>query len=337
MIRKLLLGFVVVLVICFGAYLRLHHAKGPLETAYAGSRQVILWSTSAEIREPVGTLKYGDRLDVLGHFQQQVRVRTKAGQTGWVAQGDLLSVDLWQKTQDLEARTAASPVEARGSTRVLSNLHIVAGRESPKLRQIGKGVPVELFERQAVDVPAAATAPAAARSDEGEAPAVRKEDWWLVRAHVADQTDVSGWILARFVDLDVPAPLPDYASSAGMRIAAWFELNRVADLSGGMRPQYLVVGTHGPEGQTCDFTQLRVFTWGRQSQRYETAFVASDLCGKLPVKLTAATAPGGDAAFSFEDLSDGAPQQRVYRMHQTVVRRVKEQGDEPEKRKHAHG
>jgi hypothetical protein len=71
---------------------------------------------------------------------------------------------------------------------------------------------------------------------------------------------------------------------------------------------------------------MRVFTWGNQRQRYETAFVESDLCGKLPVKLAPATTPGGDVAFSFEDMSSGAPEERLYRMHQTIVRRVKNQG-----------
>jgi hypothetical protein len=335
------LGFVVVLVVCVALYLRFHRPTPVLEEAYVGNRQVILWDSSAEIREAVDTFKYGDRLDVLDHFQQQVKVRAATGQVGWVAQSDLLSVDLWQKMQDLEARAAASPVEARGSTRVISNLHIVAGRESPRLRQIGKGIPVELFERQAVEAPAATTplTPAAAHGDEGDsagpATAAKKEDWWLVRAKLADQTTVAGWILGRFVDLDVPAPLPDYASSAGLRIAAWFELNHVTDLSGAVRAQYLVVGTRGPEGQPCDFTQMRVFTWGRQSQRYETAFVASDLCGKLPVKLT--PTPGGDASFTFEDWSSGISQQRLYQMHQTSIRRVREPGEAPVKRKHAHG
>jgi hypothetical protein len=341
-IRKLLLGFAVVVVICLAAYLRFHHAKPPLDVAYAGNRQVIIWDTSAEIREPIGTLKYGDRLDVLDRFQQQVKVRTALGLTGWVAQSDLLSVDLWQKMQDLEAKTAASAVEAHGYTRVISNLHVVPGRESPRLRQIAKGIPVELFERQAMDVPAANMAPAATppHSDDSDAagtpPAARKEDWWLVRAHLADKTTVPGWILGRFVDLDVPAPLPDYASSAGLRITTWFELNRVGDSAGGERPQYLIVGTRGPEGQPCDFTLMRVFTWGNQRQRYETGFVESDVCGKLPVKLTRASTLGGDATFSFADWSSGASEQRTYLMHQTVVRRVKAAGELSGKRKRPH-
>ncbi len=339
-IRKLLIGFGVVLVVCVAAFLRFHHSKPVLEVAYAGNKQVMLWDSSAEIREVSATLKYGDRLDVLDHFQQQAKVRTASGMIGWVADSDLLSVDLWQKMKDLDSTAAASPVEARGSTRVISNLHVDPGRESPRLRQLAKGIPVELFGRQPVEVPAAAMAPATARGDDGGAPAppaVRKEDWWLARAHLADDTTVTGWILGRFVDLDVPPPLPDYASSAGIRIAAWFELNRVPDLQGAARAQYLIVGTKGPEGQACDFTQLRVFTWGKQSQRYETAFVASDLCGKLPVNVSHLGGANGDPGFSFRDLTDSGNEARVYQMHQTVVRRVKQAGDAPEKRKHPRG
>lgn len=339
-IRRLLLGFAVVLIVCLAAYLRFHNVKPVLEVAYAGNKQVILWDSSAEIREVLATLKYGERLDVLDHFQQEAKVRTTSGLIGWVTDNDLLSVDLWQKMCDLEALAASSPVEARGSTRVLSNLHVGPGRDSPRLRQIAKGIPVEMFQRQAVDVPVAATGQAAAHSDDVDAaasPAVKKEDWWLVRAQLPDDSTVTGWLLGRFLDLDVPPPLPDYASSAGIRIAAWFELNRVADAQGGARPQYLVVGTKGPEGQACDFTQLRVFTWGKQKDRYETAFVASDLCGKLPVKISRLAGPSGDPGFSFQDVSSGSAEQRVYQMHQTVVRRVRQPGEAPEHRKRPRG
>ena len=339
-IRKLLLGFAVVLVVCLAAYLKFHHARPVLEVAYAGNKQVILWDSSAEIREVSATLKYGDRLDVLGHFQQQAQVRTAGGLVGWVAQSDLLSTDLWQKMRDLDGLAASSPVEARGATRVISNLHVGPGRDSPRLRQLPKGVPLELFQRQPVEVPVAAAAPVAAHADDSEVPAppaARKEDWWLVRAHLADDTSVAGWVLARFIDLDVPAPLPDYASSAGMRVTAWFELDRVADSQGAPKPQYLLVGVKGGEGQPCDFTQLRVFTWGHQHERYETAFVASDLCGKLPVKLSHSVGATADPAFSFQDSSAGAAEERIYQMHQTVVRRVRRPADSAEKGRRKRG
>jgi hypothetical protein len=344
--RKILIGFVVVAVIAAAAYFHLHRPKPPVEAAYAANREVTVWSTTAQVRSPVATANFGEPLGIMSRFGDQVQVRTATGIVGWVSEHDLLSAEFWQRAKDLDSTTSALPIEAHGHTRVLSNLHLDPGRDSARIRQVNKGVPIELFQRRVELVPppissptsssasppasssvptpatqeASAAAPAAATTN------AKKEDWWLVRAHLPDQTTMSGWIIGRFIDLDVPAPLPDYASSAGMRIVAWFELNQVSDAAVGAKPQYLVVGDRGAEGQTCDFTLMRVFTWSTQRERYETAFVESDVCGKLPVKLTPGTAPGGDASFTFDDLSGGAPEQRLYRMHQTIVRRVRQGG-----------
>jgi hypothetical protein len=340
--RKILIGFLVVLVISTVLYFRFRHPARPREVAYAGSREVTLWSTTAQVREPVARAKYGDRLNVLGRFEDQVQVQTTSGSVGWISETDLLSADLWQRASDLQVVAAKSPVEARGHTHAISNLHVDAGRESPRIRQLSKGLPVDLYERKVASAtPSAAAAdakspPSNSSSDEAAFP-VKKEDWWLVRAHLSDQTSVAGWILGRFVDLDVPLPLPDYASAAAMRIVAWFELNRVADRSAGSKPQYLLVGTRGPEGQPCDFTMMRVFTWGQQKQRYETAYVESNMCGKLPMNFKEPSTPEGDVLFWFEDFRNGSNEERKYRMERTVVRHINEGGSESSKRKHARG
>ena len=335
--RKLLIGFVVVVIVSAAVYFRLHRAKAPLEGAYAGNRQLTIWSTSAQVRAAVATVNFGDRLDVVSRYGDQVQVRTASGVTGWVNEHDLLTAEFWGKAQQLKAATDAMPVEARGRTRVLSNMHLDPGRDTPRIRQVNKDAAVDLFARRALQVPAPSASKGADQEPAATADEGKKEDWWLVRAHLPDQTEMSGWILGRFIDLEVPAPIPDYASSAGMRIVAWFVLNQVADASGQAKPQYLVVGMRGSEGQTCDFTLLRVFTWGKQRQRYETAFVESDVCGKLPVKVTqtapaeqaASPAPPADASFAFDDLSAGLPETRLYRMHQTIVRRVRQGPAEP--------
>jgi hypothetical protein len=339
--RKILIGFVVVVVIGTVLYFRFRRPSRPREVAYVGSREVTLWSTTAQVREPVAMAKYGDRLNVLGRFEDQVQVQTTSGSVGWINETDLLSADLWQRANDLEALAAKSPVEARGRTHGISNLHVDAGRESPRIRQLSKGLPVDLYERKVVSATPSAAAeakgPSSSSSSDQAASPVKKEDWWLVRAHLPDQTSVSGWILGRFVDLDVPPPLPDYASAAAMRIVAWFELNRVADRSTGSKPQYLLVGTRGPEGQPCDFTMMRVFTWGQQKQRYETAYVESNMCGKLPMNFKGPSAPEAGVLFWFEDFRNGANEERKYRMERTVVRRITEGGSESSKRRHARG
>jgi len=339
------LGFVVVLVVCAGLYLRFHHRRGPVETAYVGSRQLTIWSSSAAVKEEVATVNYGDRLEVLERAGDQAQVRTTSGVGGWVNGDDLLSEEFWQKAENLLAGVGRLPVEARGQTRVLSNLHLDPARDSPRVRQLTKGVPLEMFERRPVPVsqsaaaaPTASAVPAVGDNETvattATAAPAKQEDWWLVRAKPMGDVPVAGWLLGRFVDLNVPSPLPDYATSAGVRIVAWFELNRVADEKSGSMPQYLVVGAHGPEGQPCDFTMLRAYTWDGPRQRYETAFVESDLCGELPVELTPASKPGGDVGFTFEDWQSGAGQRRGYRMTGTVIRRIREGSAAP---KHKHG
>ena len=337
--RKLLVGFVLVLLISTAAYFRFRHSKHPRELAYVGNRQVTLWSTSAQVRERVGTVSYGERLEVLNRFQEQVQVRTSSGLTGWITQSELLTSEMWQKAKDLEAKTATLPIEAQGHTGARSNLHVEPGRDTPRIRQLDKMVQVDLFERQVADVPGTAVVTAkddaSVASQESAPPAAKKEDWWLVRAHLSDQTTAAGWILGRFLDLDVPSPLPDYASAAGMHIVAWFELNRVADAASGQpKPQYLLVGTKEPEGHPCDFTLMRVYTWGKKKQRYETAFVESDVCGKLPVKIAAPKIPAANATFSFEDWTAGTAQQRTYVMQETIVKELRKESAAP-KRKHA--
>ncbi len=337
--RKILIGFIVLLVIGTILYFRFRAPRAPIGVAFAGNRDVTLWSTTAQVREPVATLKYGERLEILLRSQDQVQVRTTAKVVGWTEESDLLSPDVWEKARDLDARVAASSVEARGHTHAISNLHVEAGRDSPRIEQLSKSIPLELFARAVVDAPTP-TVQAGAQSaapGEGVPAEAKKQDWWLVRAHLPDQTTVAGWILGRFVDLDVPAPLPDYASAAGMHIVAWFELYRVTDTSGAMKPQYLVVGSRGPEGQACDFTLLRVYTWDKQRERYETAYVESNLCGLLPVTLAQALAPHADVTFGFQESSGGGAEVRTYVMHQTVVRRVRESGSPTARRKSAHG
>jgi hypothetical protein len=100
-----------------------------------------------------------------------------------------------------------------------------------------------------------------------------------------DQTvPIAGWVIARFLELDVPEAAREGASAANLRPIAWFELNKVDDTAG-QRAQYLLAAARGPEGQSCDFSVLRVYTWNRKKSRYETAFIENDLCGSLPIRV----------------------------------------------------
>jgi hypothetical protein len=320
------LGFVIFLIICVALYLRFRKPKPDLGMAYAGDRGLVLYNSSAQVRSPIGTVDYGEPLKIEQQFGDQVQVRTTAGVVGWTSNANLITTELWQQEKDLDKKTSETTPESQGHTHVVSNLHLDPARDSPRVRQLKKDVPVELFTRQPVPVPLANQAPVTAQpeSDTDGSTATdagpKKEDWWLVRAKLDDKTFVSGWLLGRFVDLDVPDALTNVSSSSGMRIIAWFPLNPALDTDGRQVPQYLLVGTTGPEGQACDFTMVRVYTWAKLKAQYETAFVESDICGKLPLKIDRMPA-ANQATIAFTDPSDNSPQ--LYRMVQTIVRRVK--------------
>jgi hypothetical protein len=333
----------------------------PHSFAYVNDRSAIVWSTTAQVRQPVADLKYGQRVAVLGHTGDQAEVLSDDGVRGWVDAQTLMPPDLWKRATDLVTSARAKPVQASGHTRAVSNVHMEPSRAAARVFQFGRNVSVIVLDRKVAAAPAsaapasAAPAPAAPAPETGseedaqgsgaaasDANQQKQEDWLLVLHEVsqsvaapagADQAStvqsqngaagadmpIAGWVLARFVELDPPAPIGDYATSAALRVVAWMALNKVTD-AGSSHPQYLVAGAHGGEGQPCDFTALRVYTWGEARQRYETAYVENDLCGQFPIR--ASGTPDG-AEFRFAEIDEGGAE-RVYRMKQTIVRRVRE-------------
>jgi len=370
-IRTRLVPAVMLLVVVLAIWWARRKPPETYSVAYVNDRSAIVWSTTAQVRERVADLKYGEKVDVLGHTGDETEVRGNDGTQGWVETQLLMAPDLWQRASDLLARARTMPVQASGHTRAVSNVHMEPSRTATRVFQFGRNVSVVVLDRKVVAVPvgapiapAAPTAPAASApvssaadgAPEGDAAGTgasgtdeaqpKQEDWLLV-LHVAQQSGavaanaaegssiaaprtgdggadgveipIAGWVLARFIELDPPAPIGDYATSAALRVVAWFVLNKVPS-DGGERPQYLVAGSRGGEGQPCDFTSLRVYTWDAARQRYETAYVENDLCGEFPIRTM--EAPDG-AEFRFVELDENNAE-RVYRMKQTIVRRVSE-------------
>src|SRR6266849_1431420 len=319
--RKLLVAVPLLCVVALTAwFFRPKHEY--LGEAYVSERSTTLWSSVAQVREPIDTLHYGDRVDVMSRRNDNVKVRTVSGEVGWVDARLLLEPALWQRSVKLLNAAKAMPVQARGRTKVQTNLRVEPGRTEPRLYQFGRGVPVEIVARSVAD-----WVQVSDERENSEAQETKKEDWFLVRGlatrppgevsarssetnnttQPGDQTiPIAGWVVARFVELDLPDPVREGAASANIRPLAWFELNRVSDHSGD-KPQYLVAAARGPEGQVCDFTALRVYTWYVKKSRYETAFIENNLCGQLPVRLGKGSK--GEPEFRFR-VMDGNKEER---------------------------
>lgn len=336
--RRLLIAVPLLALVTLAAWM-LRPKHETLAEAFVSEKVAPLLSGIAQVREQVGTLHYGERVDVVGKRNDYVKVRTNAGTVGWVESRQLMEPAVWQRSIKLLDQTRGMPLQARGRTKVSTNLRVQPGRTEPRLYKFGRNAPVEIVGRAVADWVQAADEKEAAN----EPQETKKEDWFLVRgvatrppgeaaARAAESTNttqpgdqttpIAGWVVARFVELDLPDPVREGANSANIRPVAWFELNRVSDPSGN-RPQFLVAAARGPEGQVCDFTALRVYTWYVKKSRYETAFIENSLCGQLPVRV--GKGPKGEPEFRFR-VMDGNKEERVYRLNQTVVRRVREAG-----------
>jgi hypothetical protein len=336
--RKLLVAIPVLCLVALLAWMfRPKHES--IGSAYVSERTLTLLSSIAQVREQVGILYYGQRVDILARRNDYVKVRTAAGEVGWVDARYLMDPDLWQRSAKLLEQSKSMTVQARGRTKVSTNLRVQPGRTEPRLYQFTRGTEVEIFRRAVADWVQVSDEKDAV-SDEQTS---KKEDWYMVRGvatrppgegavrnsavmnttQPGDQTTpIAGWVVARFVSLDIPDTVREYTTSANVRPIAWFELNRVTD-DAGDHVQYLVAGTRGAEGQACDFTTFRVYTWNRKKTRYETAYIENDLCGALPVQV--GKDPKGEAEFRFH-VMDVGKEERVYHLIQTVIRRVREPG-----------
>jgi hypothetical protein len=333
--RKLLVAVPLLCVVALVAFL-LRPKHESLSDAYISERSVTLWSSVAQVREQVGVLLYGDHVDVLARHNENVKVRTANGLVGWVDGHYLMEPDLWQRSAKLLKQASVIPIQARGRTKVPTNLRVEPGRNEPRLYQFSRNAPIEIVGRATAD-----WVQVADEKESGEPAETKKEDWFLIRGiatrppgegvvrnsaitnttQPGDQTiPIAGWVVARFVSLDLPDPVREGAESANIRPLAWFELNRVSD-GGGEHPQYVTAGTRGPEGQPCDFTTVRVYTWNTRKTRYETAFIDNNLCGAFPILL--GKEAKGEPEFRFHVFGD--KQERRFRLIQTVVRRIKDE------------
>jgi hypothetical protein len=283
---------------------------------------------------------------------------------------DLMDSSLWEQSTALLSLARTMPVQARGQTKAVSNVRIEPGRNGKRIFQFPRGTQVVVLDRTVADAPQDASAgekaagaedsktkqedwlfvlraggssavtgaplsqassdTAGSRASAGPVsggPGVAQSE---VPGAVLAAPPIAGWVLSRFIEPDLPGPVRDYASSSNLHVIAWFELNRVPDGSGGQVPQYLVAGSHGGEGQVCDFTMLRVYSWSTARKRYETAYIESNLCGHLPIRVSSDSA-GPEFRFA-EGGGNGA--ERDYVMRQTVVRRVtnKSPGTSPSRR-----
>jgi len=298
------------------------------EFMYVAVPQVTLRDRVAAVYSKVGTVKAGERVEVLERQKRFVRVHVSSGPEGWMEQRYLVDQQVFDGFQKLAREAARAPAQGRATTRNATNLHIAPGRDTDHIYQLDEGAKVEVISRAAVEKPGAvASVPVKAKSKQPgeEKPQPVLEDFWLVR----DGQGHAGWVLGRMLDADVPLDVAQYAE--GQRIVSYFVLNQVADGDKKV-PQYLVALTEPRDGLPFDFNQIRVFTWNVKRHRYETAYRERNLWGVLPIST-------GHEDFGKEGQlptftivvkdESGGTSARKYKLNTPMVRRVLAPGEQP--------
>ncbi|MGO9085655.1 MAG: SH3 domain-containing protein [Candidatus Sulfotelmatobacter sp.] len=302
-----------------------------LEVAYVSAPQAALRDQVAAVYNRVGTVKNGERVEVLEREKRFARVRTAGGSEGWIEQRYLVDQKTFDGVQKLTQDNQNDPVQAPGILRNDTNLHLTPGRETEHLYQLTSGAKVAILKRATAEKQLGAPAPSmqsAAVSKKGK-PAVKNpsapvlEDWWLVR----DEQGHVGWVLARMVDVDAPLEIAQYAE--GQRLVAFFVLNQVKDGAKNV-PQYLCLLTSPHDGLPYDYDQARVFTWNVRKHRYETAYREHGLHGVLPVTVTTGNFDKeGTLPVFILRVSDeaGNISERKYKLNTPIVRRILAPGE----------
>ena len=322
-IRRHLVILPVVLFVCLlPACSRRHRV---LEVAYVSAPQASLRDQVAAMYNRVGTVKNGERVEIIDREKRFARVRTAGGLEGWIEQRYLVDQKTYDALERLTQDNLNDPVQAPGVLRNETNLHITPGRETEHLYQLASGAKVAILKRATAEkqmLAAPTPRPVAARGAKSQAGPVL-EDWFLVR----DDLGHVGWVLSRMVDVDVPLDIAQYAE--GQRFVAFFVLNEVQDGEKKV-PQYLCLMTEPHDGEPYDYDQARVFTWNVRKHRYETAYREHGLDGVLPVTVTKENfdKEGTLPVFILRTRGEaGNIRERKYKMNTPIVRRVLAPGE----------
>src|ERR1700688_1972790 len=124
-----------------------HHV---LEVNYVSAAQAGLRDQVATVYNRVGTVKNGERVEVLEREKRFSRVRTASGIEGWIEQRYLVDQSTYDGLQKLTKENLSDTLQAPGVLRNDTNLHLTPGRETEHLYQLSAGAKVSVLKRATV-------------------------------------------------------------------------------------------------------------------------------------------------------------------------------------------
>lgn len=121
------------------------------EVMYVSAPQTFLRDRVSAVYNKVGTVKNGDRLEVLEKQKRFMRVRAAGGQEGWIELRSLVTEDTYKAFEKMAADSKQAPVQGHGVTRAQLNMHVQPGRETDTLYQLGDAEKIEILRRSTTE------------------------------------------------------------------------------------------------------------------------------------------------------------------------------------------
>jgi hypothetical protein len=291
----------VILLLAALLYWRMHSSPVKvMAIGYVSDRDVPMWNTLALVRERVGDLHYGERVEIVRQEGSAAQVRTASGALGWLLDSrDLMDSALWEQSEGLLARARTMPVQGRGRTKTVSNVRIEPGRNGKRIFQFPRGTEVLVLNRTVAD--ALQSNEDSSLGDKGgaaEEAKTKQEDWLLVlRAAGSSATTglaasgtsstASGSRASAGPVSAGPGPVPSEplgATSAAPPIAGW------------VLSRFIEPDLPGPVRDYASSSDLRVVAW------FELNRVPDGSGGEAPQYLVAGSRGGEGQACDFRML-----------------------------------
>ena len=250
-------------------------------------------SKTLKVMEP------GDHIEILEQQDRWYRVRL-GDIEGWMEVSTLVTEGLRKQIEDVVNSAKGQMAQNTGTLRDDANLRLEPGRNTSVLKRLARRTAVEVLERKTI-----------AREASGTDTQPRPDVWFKVRSGA----DTVGWLLAGFVEFDVPEGIAPYTEEFVYSTVK--VVHQIEDPVAGTIKWYVVGERRPGMDPNLDFDGIRVFTWNAGRSRYETAFRKKDLRGVYPLEVGE---KDGKPTFRVNELGKGS---RDFVMHGVVVREDK--------------
>lgn len=284
-------------------------------------RRAQIRSSSAVVAADLKEVSRGERLDILGSEKNDndlwfyVRTTDAESIEGWIEAQNILSAEMFERSQELALEDKEISTQATGQLRSRTNLRLTPDRNGTDniMFKLDSGSRFDIVGWKIVPEPK--TGEAADSDDTPRSGNVRQKGvssrarddnaagdenalWYKVRFEPASCVAPTGWVYGKQVELAVPSDIIFYRT--GREFVAWQQLDsdateqaegsRAGSAASEANPSSWVILEKGSsknkrQVNDPDFDRIYVLGYNSRAQEHYTAYRSQNLKGRLPLRV----------------------------------------------------